>query len=150
MLARVEPETRERLEAELAPLRICEWVAGGKVREDRDRRANLVLWLRKRIIDEREREGWPDLWELRHFYELARTERLRLRDRGLAYPWPVVQSILDRVAIPLEAPPPKRLRKLTRNWNEMRDYLRELMEHAEAQAVKAQAPKRRAKMRDKA
>ncbi len=125
LLLRLEEVPRLALELAEAPGTIALWVAGGKTRQARERRAELALCVR----DLRRLEGWPRSWQLTgalHHDEALNTQR---RSRGL--PRLSVEETCASFELPRAAPPSRRVTKTEkrrRTRAEQIDALRKMLD----------------------
>lgn len=117
-LHRTERHARDLLEIEHATVPVCEWVSGGRTSADRARRAEVAVYLRRRILQERERgqvmpgnigafDGWPDRWLLSACGREADARAKRRRDTGRSCAWESLRPEIDAWAIPTERPAKK-------------------------------------------
>jgi hypothetical protein len=108
MLRRVEAAIRAPLEDQRITKRVAQWVAGGRTREERARRADVALYARVRVLS----EGWPELWILAFFAAADASTCASRRARGLRRL--TVEETCAGVVPPDAPPPPRRMTKKQR------------------------------------
>jgi hypothetical protein len=112
-LRRVETATRERLEAAEVTVCVAEWVAGGRSREGRTRRADVAIFARAKLRC----EGWPKIWKLAHFAHADALACESRRSRGLRRL--TVEEICADVKLPPHRPPPRRRTRRDRQASQL-------------------------------